>query len=76
MIKSILKNEKRLIPASAYLSGQYGLDGLCIGVPVILGQNGIEKVAEIDLTAEERQALSLSAKDARETVDKIKNYIT
>ena len=76
MIKSILKNEKRLIPASAYLSGQYGIDGLCIGVPVILGQNGIEKVAEIDLTAEERQALSLSAKDARETVDKIKNYIT
>jgi malate dehydrogenase len=53
------------VPASAYLDGQYGLSDVFVGVPVILGREGIEKILEIDLNAEEKEALAKSAADVK-----------
>ena len=61
MAESILNDRKRLLPCSAYLSGQYGLDDIYIGVPVILGKNGVEKIIELELESDELESLSSSA---------------
>jgi malate dehydrogenase len=61
MAESIVKDRKRLIPASAYLSGQYGLEDVYIGVPVILGRGGIERIIELELTDAELESLQASA---------------
>ncbi len=61
MVRAILKDEKKTIPACAYLNGEYGIEGVCIGVPVVLGLNGIEQIAELDLTAQEQEKLNSSA---------------
>ena len=61
MAEAILKDQKRVLPSIAYLEGEYGLDGIYIGVPTILGANGIEKIIELELTEEEKAALSKSA---------------
>lgn len=66
MVKAVLHDEKRLIPASTYLEGEYGIENLCIGAPVILGAGGIEKVVEIDLSEEEKKMLCHSADTYRE----------
>ena len=70
MLKAIVKNEKSAICASAYLEGQYGEKDIYIGVPVILGSLGIEKIVEIELTKEEKQAFKNSALQIRETISK------
>jgi malate dehydrogenase len=69
MVESILKDKKRLIPCSVYLEGEYGIEGLFVGVPVKLGLNGMEKVIEIKLTDEEMAALRKSADSVKELVD-------
>ena len=69
MVESILKDKKRVLPCSAYLEGEYGIQGLFVGVPVKLGSRGIEKVFEIKLTAEEQAALQKSAGAVKELVD-------
>ncbi len=61
MAESILKDKKKILPCAAYLQGEYGLDGLFIGVPVKLGVGGIEEIIEITLTDEEKAALQHSA---------------
>ena len=61
MVDSIVLDEKRVLPCTAYLEGEYGIDGLYMGVPVKLGAKGIEQVMEIDLSAEEQEALQKSA---------------
>lgn len=61
MAEAILKNQRRILPAIAYLEGQYGLSDLYFGVPVILGGKGIEKVIELDLNDQEQKALEKSA---------------
>lgn len=61
MAEAILKDQKRIIPAIAYLEGEFGMDGIYLGVPTVLGKNGIEKIIELELTDEEKQALSKSA---------------
>jgi len=61
MAEAIIKDKKRILPAIAYLEGEYGYNDLCLGVPTILGGNGIERVIELDLTAEEKAALNKSA---------------
>lgn len=66
MVKAVLHDEKRLIPASTYLEGEYGIKDLCIGAPVILGAGGIEKVVELDLSDEEKKMLHHSADTYRE----------
>ncbi len=69
MAEAILKDKKRVLPCSAYLEGEYGIDKLFVGVPVKLGAKGIEKVFELDLSAEESAALKKSAGAVKELVD-------
>jgi malate dehydrogenase len=68
MVDSIMLDEKRILPCTAYLEGEYGIDGLYMGVPVKLGRAGVEEVVELDLTDEEREALHASAEAVREVV--------
>jgi len=69
MAEAYLKDLKRLLPAAAYCNGEYGFKDLYIGVPVIIGQGGVEKIVEIELTAEERAALGKSADAVRELIE-------
>jgi malate dehydrogenase len=72
MVEAILKDKKKILPCAAYLTGQYGVRGLYVGVPVKLGRGGVEQVIEIRLTDEERAAFQRSAAAVRELVDKLK----
>jgi malate dehydrogenase len=65
MTEAILKDKKRIIPSIAYLEGEYGYSDLYLGVPALLGGNGIEKIFELELTADERKALDKSADSVR-----------
>lgn len=65
MIAAILRDQKRVLPCSAYLEGEYGLNGLFAGVPIVLGGAGIERIVELDLLPEERAALNGSADEVR-----------
>ena len=69
MIDSIKKNKKEVIPVSAYLEGEYGISDLCIGVPVVLGSNGIEKIIELDLNEFERKIFDLGVTSVREAIN-------
>jgi len=72
MAEAILKDKRRIIPCSACLEGEYDIfDGLYVGVPIILGGNGVEKVLEIELTEEEKEALDMSVEEIRENVNKL-----
>jgi len=68
MVDSIMLDEKRVLPCTAYLEGEYGIDGLYMGVPVKLGASGIEQIVELDLTDDERSALKTSSEAVREVV--------
>ena len=68
MAEAILRDRKKILPCAAYLEGEYGIHGLFVGVPVKLGAGGVEKIIEISLTDEERQALHRSAGAVRELV--------
>jgi malate dehydrogenase len=72
MVKSILLDEKRLLPCSAYLDGQYGVSGIFLGVPVIMGKNGVEKIVELHLTEEEIFMFNKSASAVRGMIDTLK----
>lgn len=69
MVEAIVFDKKRLLPASAYLEGEYGLTGVYAGVPVVIGRRGIEKIIELKLSPEETRALDLSAADVREGIE-------
>jgi malate dehydrogenase len=73
MAESILRDKKKVLPCSAYLEGEYGIDGLFVGVPCKLGSNGIEKIYEIKLTESETADLHKSAASVKELVDIIRN---
>jgi malate dehydrogenase len=68
MVEAILKDQKRVIPSAVYLNGQYGYKDLYIGVPAVLGANGVEKVIEMELNDEEKGMLEISAKAVRDVV--------
>jgi malate dehydrogenase len=68
MVDAIVLDEKRVLPCTAYLEGEYGIDGLYMGVPVVLGSDGIELIVELDLDDAEQQALQASADAVREVV--------
>ena len=74
MAESILKDRKRILPCSAYLTGQYGLDDIYIGVPVILGSEGVEKVVELELEKSELESLQGSAAFYKEQLSSILDY--
>lgn len=69
MVDAIIRDEHRILPCAAYLDGEYSIQGLFVGVPVKLGEKGIEEVLEIGLSVEERIALQNSAKGVKELVD-------
>jgi len=68
MVDAVLLDQKRVLPCTALLEGEYGIDGLYMGVPVKLGASGIEQVIELDLSAAEREALQASAAAVRDVV--------
>jgi malate dehydrogenase len=68
MVDAIMLDEKRVLPCTAYLDGEYGIDGLYMGVPVKLGAGGIEEIIELELSDEEREALNASAEAVRDVV--------
>jgi malate dehydrogenase len=72
MVEAILKDQKRIMPCSVFLKGEYGINGLFVGVPVKLGARGVEEIIEVPLTAEEKAALLKSAASVKELVDIIK----
>ena len=69
MVEAVLLDKKRILPACAHLEGEYGINGLCVGVPVKIGAAGMEQIIEIRLTADEKQALQRSADSVQELVD-------
>jgi len=73
MAESILKDKKKVLPCAAYLEGEYGINGLFVGVPCKLGARGIEKIYELKLTAEEQAGLQKSAAAVQELVDVLKS---
>ena len=75
MTESYLKNQKKTFPCSAYLSGQYGVEGLYVGVPVVLGANGVEKIVEINLKEEEKKEFAQSVNSVKEIVNIAKKII-
>jgi malate dehydrogenase len=68
MVEAIFHDRKKILPCAAYLEGEYGINGLYVGVPVKLGKNGIEEIIQINLTAEEQAALQKSADSVKELV--------
>jgi malate dehydrogenase len=71
MVQAILKDEKRVIPCSVLLNGEYGLKDLFLGVPVVVGAAGVERVIELGLTADELQALHTSGQGVREMIEEL-----
>src|SRR3990170_3154418 len=71
MVEAILKDKKKILPCAAYLEGEYGINGLYMGVPVKLGSSGNEQIVEISLTTDERAALQKAAAAVQDLVQKI-----
>lgn len=72
MVATIVRDERRIYPCCAWLTGEYGLNDTYLGVPVVLGANGIEKIIELDLNEEEKELLATSAKAVAGVVDTFK----
>jgi len=72
MAEAILKDKKKILPCAACLDGEYGINNLFIGVPVKLGENGVEEIIEIKLTDLEQEALNRSANAVQTLVDDMK----
>ncbi len=71
MVESILKDKKRILPCAAYLDGEYGYKGIYLGVPVVLGCNGVEKILQLKLTDDEKKSLNKSAESVKELISKL-----
>ncbi len=69
MAESYLKDKKRVLPSAAYLNGEYGVKGLYVGVPVVIGAGGVERVVEIDLDRKERDAFMTSVESVKRLVE-------
>jgi malate dehydrogenase len=72
MAESYLKDQRRVLPCAAWCDGVYGLDGLYVGVPVVIGANGVEKIVEIDLDSAEAEMFKTSVEAVRGLVDACK----
>ncbi len=68
MAESILKDQKKVLPCAAYLEGEYNISGVFLGVPVVLGKNGVERIIEFELTQSEKEALALSVEAVKKQV--------
>ena len=69
MVEAIVKDEQRIFPCCVMLNGQYGIKDLCVGVPVKLGKNGVEKIITLKLRKEEKEMLNASAKAVKDVID-------
>ena len=74
MVEAILRDQKRILPCSAYLQGEYGIEGVFVGVPVRLGAQGVEEILELKLTPEELKALRASAVVYKQGIDQLKLF--
>jgi malate dehydrogenase len=74
MVEAIIRDEKRVIPSSAYLTGQYGLRDVYIGVPVKIGAAGVEDILEVELTDDENKALHASAGVVAKNIAELKQW--
>ncbi len=72
MVEAIVKNKRRILPCAAWLQGEYGMRDLYLGVPCMLGENGLERIIEVELDHEERAALENSAEHVRSIVSALK----
>jgi malate dehydrogenase len=72
IVESIVKDKKRVLPCSAYLNGEYGYEGIYFGVPIKIGRTGVEKIYELKLDAEEKEALQKSADAVKNTTAEVK----
>lgn len=71
MVESIVKDKKRILPCAAYLTGEYGIDGVFVGVPVKLGRTGVEDILEVRLAPDELERLRRSAAEVRESMGRL-----
>ncbi|WP_221566369.1 malate dehydrogenase [Alkalihalobacillus sp. TS-13] len=69
MVEAILKDQRRVLPAIAYLEGEYGYEGICLGVPTVLGGEGLEEIIELELTDDEKAQLDKSADSVRNVMN-------
>jgi malate dehydrogenase len=76
MVEAVITDRKHVAPCAAYLRGEYGIDGLFIGVPVVLGRNGVERIVELDLTEAELGELNASAEAVRQGVADLDTFFT
>jgi malate dehydrogenase len=76
MVEAIIKDEKRVVPVSAYLRGEYGYQDMFLGVPALLGKNGVEKILELPLTDAEKTALDASAEAVKDGVDTLRSFFS
>jgi malate dehydrogenase len=73
MVEAIVRDQKRIFPCCAWLQGEYGLKDIYLGVPVVLGKNGIEKIIELQLNDSEKALLDASAKAVKEVMNVLDN---
>ena len=73
MAESIVKDKRRVLPCAAYLKGEFGYDGIFLGVPCVLGANGLEKIIEVDLTEDEAEALGSSVGAVQHTMNSLES---
>jgi len=76
MVEAVVTDRKHLAPCAAYLRGEYGIENLFIGVPVVLGRNGVERIVELDLSKEEHRQLSASAEVVRQGVAELDTFFS
>ena len=71
MAEAYINDQKKLLPCAAYLNGEYGYKGIYMGVPVVIGSGGVEKIVEIELSAGEKEALEVSANKVKELITQL-----
>jgi malate dehydrogenase len=76
MAKSILRDKNRLVPCAAYLDGEYGEKGIFVGVPAILGEEGVIKVVEVDLSDDDRKGFDKSVAAVKELVGEVDELLS
>ena len=75
MLEAYLYNQKKVLPCSAYLNGEYGYKDIFVGVPVIIGRNGVEKIIELELSNETKSQFSKSVVAVEELLEKCKKLL-
>ena len=75
MLESFFFDQKKILPCSAFLDGEYGVKDLCVGVPVLIGSKGIEKIIELELSTDEKKQFKKSSESVDELVKKCKKLL-